>query len=292
MELLVAAARTQCPEVAFREALLPGDSLAARAAWVGSSVADVRKAPAHQAEQTTQVLQGESLQVLLQEQDWLLVRCVDGYLGWLRDWHAHLVPQGTVQEFTARTNGRVLWPQVSLREHPDGPRCGEAILGTAVVRSQVHDGWCEVELPGRRHGWVPLHSLREGTALWPLAVSSLLDMLRSFRGVPYVWGGKSPKGFDCSGLVQFVFGMHGVPLPRDSDQQYWSGEPVEVPSPGDLLFFGAQRITHVGVSLGGEAFIHARGEVRCNGLVPGSPLYAPDLAAIFRGARRVLPQPR
>jgi cell wall-associated NlpC family hydrolase len=110
--------------------------------------------------------------------------------------------------------------------------------------------------------------------------------------VPYVWGGKSPKGFDCSGLVQFVFGLHGVRLPRDSDQQYACGVRVRDPAPGDLLFFGREGVSHVGVALGGRDFLHARGEVRRNSLDPASPLHDAELAALLLGARRVLPHRR
>lgn len=282
------------PDARLRVSFLPGESLRSSRAWVRASVADVRKHPAHHAEQTTQALQGEILEVLLHEDGWMLVRLSDEYLGWLRDWHVLPVSREETEAFLQRANGRVAWPLVTLRESPDpGARpCGESILGTRVVRQESQAGWSAVELPGARRGWVPAEALREGAASWLPEVSGILAMLRGFVGIPYVWGGKSPKGFDCSGLVQFVYGLHGIALPRDSDQQFQRGQAVDVFEPGDLLFFGAEHITHVAVSLGGDAFIHARGEVRYNGLLEGGPLYAPDLAAILRGGRRVLPQNR
>jgi cell wall-associated NlpC family hydrolase len=89
-------------------------------------------------------------------------------------------------------------------------------------------------------------------------------------------------------LVQFGFGLHGIRLPRDADEQAQSGSAVEIPIAGDLLFFGKERVTHVGVALDAERFIHARGEVRCNTLRHGTPLHDPELRALWRGTRRVL----
>ena len=115
-------------------------------------------------------------------------------------------------------------------------------------------------------------------------------MLQSFLGVPYVWGGRSPKGFDCSGLVQFVYGLHGIALPRDSSMQFGTGTPVSGdPAPGDLLFF-ADPVAHVAVQFDAHTFIHARGWVRFNSLDPSHRLHDAALAQQYRGAKRVLPQ--
>ena len=78
-----------------------------------------------------------------------------------------------------------------------------------------------------------------------------------YLGVPYVWGGESPSGFDCSGLVQYVYGKLGVHLPRTSYAQYNAGRHVGRSDlrPGDLVFFDA--LGHVGIYIGGGRFIHA-----------------------------------
>jgi cell wall-associated NlpC family hydrolase len=131
--------------------------------------------------------------------------------------------------------------------------------------------------------------LRTGTGPWPSGAASVAATLRRFLGVPYLWGGRSPKGFDCSGLVQFAYGLHGLALPRDSDQQARCGVPAEGPEPGDLLFFGHERVTHVAFALSEGDYLHARGAVRCNSLRTESPLYDPDLAALWSDTRRVLP---
>jgi|SRR5687767_3012708 len=109
-----------------------------------------------------------------------------------------------------------------------------------------------------------------------------------FRGVPYRDGGADPNGFDCSGLVWYVFGSHGVALPRTvSDQARW-GEKVDGADlrPGDLVFFStvAPGPTHVGIVIGGDSFVHAPSS---SGVVRVERLSASYWASRFVGARRV-----
>jgi hypothetical protein len=271
--------------------LLPRPELRGRAAWVTASVAEVRREARHESEQTTQALQGEVLQPLVHEGGWLLGRLPDGYVGWVRDWHLRLRPEDDVRQFAARCTARVdtNWGALLTAPRADADPCAETVLGTPVVCVQRRSGWAEVELPGGRCGWLPETQLRAGVEAWPADAASILATVRRFLGVPYLWGGRSPKGFDCSGLVQFAFGLHGIALPRDSDQQACRGTAVSRPAAGDLLFFGAQTVTHVAVALDDVEFLHARGEVRRNALGADRPLHDADLSALFRAARRVLP---
>jgi peptidoglycan endopeptidase LytE len=111
----------------------------------------------------------------------------------------------------------------------------------------------------------------------------------SFRGVAYRNGGSDPAGFDCSGLVWYVFGQHGIRVPRTVDEQYRTGSPIDLSSvrSGDLVFFNTKGAgaTHVGISIGGDEFVHApnsTGEVRVERLAGNYWL------ARFLGARRML----
>ena len=109
------------------------------------------------------------------------------------------------------------------------------------------------------------------------------------RGTPYRNGGADPSGFDCSGFVWYVFSKHGVPVPRTVSEQFRAGNPVDSANvrAGDLVFFdtmNAHAATHVGISIGGDEFVHApssTGEVRVERL--GSTYWAPR----FVGARRL-----
>jgi cell wall-associated NlpC family hydrolase len=114
-----------------------------------------------------------------------------------------------------------------------------------------------------------------------------LGLIRRFVGTPYLWGGRSPYGYDCSGLAQTFYGFMGVAIPRDADLQCRDGmEVAGEPEPGDLLFFGKAgvglagvryaHVTHVTISLGGADFMHASGSsvgITTNSFDPHSSIY-------------------
>ncbi len=97
------------------------------------------------------------------------------------------------------------------------------------------------------------------TTLNPIVATALAQ-----QGVPYQWGGSDPSGFDCSGLVQYVFAQHGVTLPRETADQYGVGQEASVQElqPGDLVFFQtvSRGPSHVGIALGDNRFVHAPSE--------------------------------
>lgn len=107
---------------------------------------------------------------------------------------------------------------------------------------------------------------------------SVLERAKTLIGTPYVWGGSEPGGFDCSGLVQYVYGLKGIHLPRVAQEQYNATRKLhrnEPPRPGDLAFFSstgsANNITHVGIYLGGSKLLdapHTGADVRVEGFNP------------------------
>lgn len=120
------------------------------------------------------------------------------------------------------------------------------------------------------------------------SVKNLLAQARSYMGVPYVWGGTTPAGFDCSGYVQYVYGKVGVNLPRTADVQFNEGRSVALGSeaPGDMVFFETYTAgaSHVGIYIGGGQFIHASS----SGCVRVSSLDESYFKQRYLGARRVL----
>ena len=101
---------------------------------------------------------------------------------------------------------------------------------------------------------------------------TLVEFSQRYLGIPYFWGGKTPKGLDCSGFVQLVFKLFGMPLRRDAWMQHEDARPAGKDPmrarPAELLFFAesGERITHVAIAMGEGLFIHARGMVRINSL--------------------------
>jgi cell wall-associated NlpC family hydrolase len=136
-------------------------------------------------------------------------------------------------------------------------------------------------------------------ARFPLVGERVVETAGRWLGVPYLWGGVTLGGVDCSGFVQALFRLHGLTLPRDSDQQMRTGEALDpgrdfsALRPGDLLFFAEEpgRCTHVALSAGAGRIVHAslgNGGVARND-VAGTLNYERELKRIFLCARRVIP---
>ncbi|MCF7796165.1 MAG: C40 family peptidase [Lentisphaeria bacterium] len=228
-------------------------------------VANIYEEPAFRSQVVSQSYLGESLHVLSIEKDWFRVRQEDGYEGWINAGQAVEKPADwdDVVKFTTDDLVTTIYDQPDMYAAP----LRDMILGTQLPLRSRRDGWVEISLPDGITGWVvdhPYHYPSEPT------VEQLLSTAMRFQGIPYFWGGKTPKGFDCSGFVQTVFRLNGQALPRDAWQQAEVGETLpanwETWQAGDLIFFSenGQRITHVALSLGAGDYIHASGYVKLN----------------------------
>ncbi len=127
-----------------------------------------------------------------------------------------------------------------------------------------------------------------GAALRGVDADKIIATAKKYIGVPYVWGGTTPAGFDCSGFVQYVFRQHGITLPRTSAQQYTAGKSVSKSNlkPGDLVFFATNytKVNHLGIYIGNGQFIHASSS---KGVIISS-LSNSYWSPRYYGARRVL----
>jgi cell wall-associated NlpC family hydrolase len=131
----------------------------------------------------------------------------------------------------------------------------------------------------------PSFSVPDGFVAPPTQYAGVIGIAMRYLGVPYVWGGESPSGFDCSGFVAYVYAQVGVPLPHYTGAQWAVGVPVSTSDlqPGDLVFFDG--LGHVGMYIGGGEFIHSP---HTGDVVRIDSLSESWYAATFDGARRIV----
>jgi cell wall-associated NlpC family hydrolase len=265
---------------------------------VAVSVADIHRDPAHESELVSQAIMGDLLKVheVADEERWFRVELPDGYVGWVRAWlvtpHTRAWPGESIVEVDAPTT----W----IRSAPDldSDPVSDVTIGARLARRAGGPaGWVSVTLPDGRAGLIPRTDLLAGGRpvtgrRRPATAAAVLATARRFLGVPYVWGGRSSRALDCSGLTQMVLELHDVSIPRDSRDQRTSFEkkeknlifdPLAVP-PGGLIFFGKdpQRASHVGFSMGAGAFLHAQGWVKIQSLDKRKNNYHKNLHDLFQ----------
>jgi cell wall-associated NlpC family hydrolase len=215
------------------------------------------------AEQVSQAVLGTRVGLREVGARWIRIVTPDGYEGWAP---ARAIAQRSYPPGDEVAEISDLW--ANLRPRPDAraPSWITAFVGCRLNVRGREEGWTGLELPDGRSAWVESHRIRPALPAEQPDSAAVVATANRFLGVPYLWGGRTPLGLDCSGFVQLVFALAGVGLPRDAHQQAACGEvvPREALMPGDLLFFGEAgsartRVTHVALSHGGPEFIHARG---------------------------------
>lgn len=213
----------------------------------------LRAQPSEKAEQVTQVLHGQYLLMLEQQDAWVKVRVLDdGYEGWCAEKMVHCVEQSSVLAALS---------EPSVLTLPPLSRC-ETVMGPASLPagSRLLEG-------ERVLAAMPVPSSAFGTFKTDTGALIPAELALGLLNAPYLWGGKSVLGVDCSGLIQVVHALCGTSLPRDASQQVSMG--IRVPSldeaaAGDLAFFQneAGNVVHVGLLLDKKRIVHASGWVR------------------------------
>jgi len=260
-------------------------------AFVRTPLAPLNAEPRVSSSQVSQRLAGHPVYVLEERDDWLRVRGLDAYEGWVhRGYLMHIPEHGAVVRMESTEEFALTYvPRVSLgaRVRGGGGRSGRRWLPLGA--------WLDLDEEVESGEAVRLDALGGRFPAHPDAI--IQSAVSYFEGTRYEWGGITPWGADCSGFVQSVFALHAVPLPRDAWQQALEGEDAGSDlarvQPADLLFFSERpdrRITHVGIALGGLRMVHlalGRGGYAVERLGDVEDEYVRTLVGRFVGARRV-----
>lgn len=222
------------------------------------AIVPLRLEPSDRSEMTSQVLFGEHFKIIEQQQKWSLVELAyDNYTGWIdnkqfkpitKTWFEHLetvpaVLNADLIEYVTTPNNQLI---------PIAIGASLSFLDHAGLNSEnfAFEGLRATGITGK---------------------NNLLRTAFMYLNAPYLWGGKTPFGIDCSGFTQMVYKLNGYKLLRDASQQATQGEPlsfIEESEPGDLAFFDNEEgtIIHVGIIMENNYIIHGHGKVRIDRL--------------------------
>lgn len=291
--------RKDSPDFRIKIVILPDKSvgkLTKGICHVGT--APVRKIAASTSEQVTQVLYGETFDTLQVEHGWVRVRFhADGYIGWVSADQLTLLDEDRFYDYQFLPKAYVADKVIEIFESParKSTVIREAVCGCHLTVTGRRGKFLSIKIPDGASGWVEKSRVKNSARPKEFSMSKLLDTARSFLGISYMWGGRSPKGFDCSGFVQTAFRLNGIELPRDADMQFQAGNKVgrnlEKLRAGDLLFFSynGDKINHVAIyTAKDKEFIHSSGFVHVNSFDRKRKNFSRKLSSAFVGACRVI----
>lgn len=243
------------------------------------SVANLRDEPEHSAQLVTQATLGMPLKVYKKKGSWYYVQTPDDYLAWV-DYGG--IENMTPEEFSEWKKAEKLiflkafgasYKEPGISSAP----VGDLVAGDVLELVSEQKDFYEVHYPNNKKAFVKKEEAlpyKEWLNSLEKDKESLVETSKKLMGLPYLWGGTSPKGVDCSGFTKTVYFLNGMLLPRDASQQVHAGKLVDSTRnfknliAGDLLFFGrpatdstSERVVHVGMWIGDNKFIHSMGEV-------------------------------
>lgn len=261
-------------------------------ALVSVSVTDMKKSPDYQSETVSQAMMGTPVKVTGKESYWYSIVTPEGYEGWTTEQNIALLTEDELEEWKQAERLIVKDYFILVTEAPEEGTAvlSDCVMGNIIEKDNAPEqkGFTPVILPDGRKGFVPAGSVAPLKEWMEEAAAPTGDDIvataKLFTGFPYLWGGLSPKGVDCSGLVKLSYFLNGIILLRDASQQIGTGEALDAGDimgnlqAGDLVFFGrsatdtrGRSVSHVGICMGEGMMIHSSLRVRINSLLPGRP---------------------
>lgn len=231
---------------------------------VKTSAANLYSQPNFTSEMVTQALMYENLEILDKKNNWFRIRQWDGYESWIHQFYT--VETDSYPAHTTFTiSKRIQW--IYSEPDLDSQKIGEILFCTEIPVIEKENNWLKLQIPDKGIGFIESLNFTRYTGFR----EEIILISKNLMGIPYLWGGKTSKGFDCSGFVQSVFKFSGISLERDSSQQIQNSNLKKVDfidsMKGDIVFFTSDgMVDHVGIALGDRKIIHCSGEVRIDSL--------------------------
>ncbi len=245
---------------------------------ITQTVAPIYNEPSFTAQMVTQGLLWESLVVKDKNQQWYQIQMEDGYSGWIHEFYS-----GKAESFK---NNSI---QITNRYAPvrrtrgrDSAVTQLLSFGTRLPAEKPISGYSLIILPNGEEGFVPPQAL-----VATLTRESLIQIAETLKGVPYLWGGKSSFGYDCSGFLQAVISHFGIQFYRDTRDQIKDERLIQIDGDkiekGDLIYFFEDGIVnHTAISLNDKEYIHCSGCVRVQSNNKSDSHYNPVLDGMDR----------
>lgn len=243
------------------------------------SVANLRSNPKHSAELSTQATLGTPVKIYKNDESWSLIQTPDNYLSWVDN--AGIEPISPTDLDAWKATPKIIYTKIygSTYSAPNtnSQVVSDIVAGGVLTLLSDEKEFFRVEYPDKRIAYIN-KSEAQFYDVWLSQTNpseeNLVATSKQLMGLPYLWGGTSTKGVDCSGYTKTIYFLNGIILPRDASQQIHTGEQIddvqnfESLQPGDLLFFGkkatdsaTEKVIHVGMWIGNNEFIHSAGQV-------------------------------
>ncbi len=265
---------------------------------INVSVANLRSEPLHSAELSTQALLGTPINVLDKKNNWLLVQTPDNYVSWTEESSVTILNR---QEMNKWMEARKIVYYQNYGSSYEKADTGSQTISDVVICNifeyiSENRNFVKVMYPDKRVAFLKKTDCIDYSKWINLPNPTPADIIKTaktFTGIPYLWGGTSSKGLDCSGFTKLTFLIHGIIIQRDASQQARHGfisndVTFEKLQPGNLLFFGKKdkstdktSITHVAIYIRNNEYIHASGMVGYNSFDSNSPIYSAYRANSF-----------